>query len=340
MNTYEKCLDNIKNYYNMNFISFDGEYFTIKDADEYLYKVHKSTILYRYKINMFGGNEFSQYNFETYLAKNHPDLLYVSGSCLTIKSTVKLKCLTCGQEFQTKYSDLIRYRGNCKTHVPKKENIKKQKRKNKTKEVNKKEKIENDFSNDYPFLAKEWCVDKNGEILISYGKYSKKKYWWKCSICGYEWKTELRNRTVKSSGCKICSAKEKDSKIQKMVFEFINSLGYSVLREDQCSLYVKNPKTNRRMFYDNEIPDLKLIIEVHGLQHYKSNNGIHEYEAKRKGITREQAYEEMKERDLFKKNFCLENGYHYLEISYKDVETNYYKDLIINKINSIIKSSL
>lgn len=327
MDAYKKCLDNIENYYRMIFVSFDGEYFIIKDAEEYFYKIHLSTIFYKYKINMFGGNEFSQYNFKTYLSKNHPDLLYISGICLTTKSTIKLKCLACGQEFQTTYSDLMRNMGKCKSHIPKKE-------------ANKKEKIESNFSNDYPLLAKEWCVDKNGRILTNYAKYSKKKYWWKCSKCGYEWKTELKNRTVKSSGCKVCSSKEKDSKIQKMVFEFISSLGYFVLRENQCSLCVKNPKTNRRMFYDNEIPDLKLIIEVHGIQHYKSNNGIHEYEAKRKGISREEAYEEMKERDLFKKNFCLEHGYHYLEISYKDVENKSYKEIIINKINSILKSSL
>ena len=56
-----------------------------------------------------------------------------------------------------------------------------------------------------PLLLKEWDYEKNKELGLFPDKlttHSNKKAWWKCSACGYEWKTTVANR----SGCSSCPA--------------------------------------------------------------------------------------------------------------------------------------
>ena len=60
----------------------------------------------------------------------------------------------------------------------------------------------NDLKSQYPELAEEWS-DKN-ELhpdMVTTG--SSKKVWWKCHICGYEWRAVIKNR-VGGSGCPNC----------------------------------------------------------------------------------------------------------------------------------------
>ena len=60
---------------------------------------------------------------------------------------------------------------------------------------------ENDFQMLYPEVAKEWDYEKNGELKPEqFLPKSGKKVFWRCSICGYEWQTEIRNRT-NGHGC-------------------------------------------------------------------------------------------------------------------------------------------
>ena len=59
----------------------------------------------------------------------------------------------------------------------------------------------NDLKTLYPEIAKEWNYDKNGDLKPEqFLPKSGKKVWWRCSICGHEWKTEIRNRT-NGHGC-------------------------------------------------------------------------------------------------------------------------------------------
>lgn len=67
---------------------------------------------------------------------------------------------------------------------------------------------ENDFQTLYPELSMEWHHEKNSPKMPNeFLPKSGKKVWWKCSICGFEWETEIRNRT-NGHGCPKC-AKEK-----------------------------------------------------------------------------------------------------------------------------------
>ena len=64
---------------------------------------------------------------------------------------------------------------------------------------------ETDLLTKYPEIAKELHPTKNG--LINPSKImpgTHKKYWFKCSKCGYEWEAQLKSR-VSGCGCPVCS---------------------------------------------------------------------------------------------------------------------------------------
>lgn len=55
-----------------------------------------------------------------------------------------------------------------------------------------------------PELIDEWDYEKNGKIKPEYVSYgTDKKYWWKCSKCGYEWMASVNHR-VHGRGCPKC----------------------------------------------------------------------------------------------------------------------------------------
>ena len=61
----------------------------------------------------------------------------------------------------------------------------------------------NDLESKYPDLSKEWS-DKNNLLPCEVTAKSGKKVWWKCKICGQEWKSIIANRS-KGCGCPVCS---------------------------------------------------------------------------------------------------------------------------------------
>ena len=87
--------------------------------------------------------------------------------------------------------------------------------------------------------------------------------------------------------------------------------------------------------YDNEIVELKIIIEVMGIQHYKISN-FTKKNAERRGMTLEEYFKYRQWIDEFKRQFVLDNGYFYLAIPYWTEETEEYKELIDNAIQEQI----
>ena len=65
------------------------------------------------------------------------------------------------------------------------------------------------------------------------------------------------------------------SSFERLTMEFLEQLPYTILHENYCTLTPINPKTGYYLYFDNEIVELKLIIEVIGIQHYELN-GLHE----------------------------------------------------------------
>lgn len=70
----------------------------------------------------------------------------------------------------------------------------------------------NDLLSKRPDIAKEWNYEKNDNLtpeMVTSG--SSKKVWWKCYVCGHEWKTTIDHRTH-GRRCPICANKLKGRK--------------------------------------------------------------------------------------------------------------------------------
>ena len=57
----------------------------------------------------------------------------------------------------------------------------------------------------FPEIAHEWHPEKNQHQPTYYKKSAGDKVWWLCSTCSHEWPAQIRNRTIRKSGCPACS---------------------------------------------------------------------------------------------------------------------------------------
>ena len=65
----------------------------------------------------------------------------------------------------------------------------------------------NDFATLHPDLAAEWS-DRNGDLKPdAINERSTKNVWWKCSVCGNEWKSVVKSR-VRGRVCPVCADRE------------------------------------------------------------------------------------------------------------------------------------
>ncbi len=109
----------------------------------------------------------------------------------------------------------------------------------------------NDLATTYPELVSEWNYEKNGQSspdAITAGTH--RKYWWKCSSCGYEWQAAVSNRS-KGRGCPSCARKATTESKEKAIFQY-SSYGeflkeYSSIKEAKeatglNTLHVSSPQ--------------------------------------------------------------------------------------------------
>ena len=76
-----------------------------------------------------------------------------------------------------------------------------------------------------------------------------------------------------------------------------------------CSVYEEVKLLGSRLIADFFIPDMKVIIEVHGEQHYRYIKHFHKSEA---------AFNSSKIRDLQKKEWCDVNDFSFIELPYNE----------------------
>ena len=140
---------------------------------------------------------------------------------------------------------------------------------------------------------------------------------------------------IRHKGCSLLNGK---SRLQRKVEDYISSKYkyYTLLHENNCTLIPKSPITNYNLYFDNEIKELKFIIEVHGLQHYKTCTWDKKT-AKRDNVCQEDVFKKRQFYDLYKKDYALNHGYSYLEIPYWTEIDGSYKKLIDDKIKEIVK---
>ena len=126
----------------------------------------------------------------------------------------------------------------------------------------------------YPKILPRWS-DKNKKTAYEYSPHSEKRIWFHCDKHG-DYERRVCDITVLDCNCLYCLQEDNFSILEKKVNRFLTEdLGYEVLHERRCNIMPFNPKTGRELPYDNEIPELKLIIEVHGQQHYEITSFTH-----------------------------------------------------------------
>ena len=190
----------------------------------------------------------------------------------------------------------------------------------------------------FPEIIDLWS-DKNEKSPYEYHPHSHKFIWLKCENGIHnDYQRRISDYTSQHfTCCSNCVKENQESKLQKAVRMFLETLPYRLLHEFDCDIVPINPDTKMKMPFDNEICNINhknLIIEVHGEQHYKLN-GWHIARSKHTHRTPEEEFEYQKWKDLFKKEYAISNKYEYLEIPYYSIIDDSYKDLIINKINEI-----
>lgn len=187
----------------------------------------------------------------------------------------------------------------------------------------------------YPIVLEYWS-DKNKVSPYEIAPKSNKKFIFFCKKHG-EFEITMCDFIESFYRCPKCSVEAAASSYQVMLENYLNDIGLFHLKEYDCNLKPTNIKTGRVLPYDNEIPDLKLIIEVNGMQHYKVC-GLTKMNASHMNVEPEEYLEYQQWKDSLKKNYAINHGYNYLEIPYtafnKDED---YKKLIDNEIEKITR---
>ena len=195
--------------------------------------------------------------------------------------------------------------------------------------------------NKYPQVQELWSDKNTMDINKAYCTYNKVPIYWKCPDGKHEDFERQINETIHVNfRCPKCSVENIESYLETKVKEHITkNYNYELKHEYQCTIIPINPQTKRPLPFDNEIIDLKLIIEVNGSQHYDINaySGIWN----KKNITPEEQLHKRKLYDRYKRFIARCNGYFYLEIPYwTDNKDEDWKKLIDDKINEIIKKKI
>lgn len=179
----------------------------------------------------------------------------------------------------------------------------------------------------YPISQEIWS-DKNKESVLNYSPHSNKKVWWKCfNKIHDDFYKDINDMVRDHFHCPECSKLLNQSNLQEKVYRYLKRLGYNVNTEYACTFIPTNPKTNYKLPYDNEIPELNLIIEVMGIQHYKITN-FTKLSAQKKGISFEEEFQYSQWKDSYKKEQALLHGYNYIAIPYWSENNDEYKKII------------
>ena len=138
--------------------------------------------------------------------------------------------------------------------------------------------------------------------------------------------------------CSECAREHEESSLQAKVSRHLAEQYHcTVNHERDCILRCINQNNGYVLPYDNEViyGDIKLIIEVNGIQHYECG-GLTKLVAAQMNISNQEAFEYQKWKDEYKKQYAISQGYHYLEIPYWTEHDESYKQLIDDKIHKIL----
>jgi hypothetical protein len=177
---------------------------------------------------------------------------------------------------------------------------------------------------------------KNELSAFDYFSGSEKVVWWICPNEHPDYKRNILLSLTCDFRCPKCQQEMDCSYLQDKVNKYLNFLGYNNLKEYSGNLECFNPKTNRRLPYDNEI-EIGIIFEVNGKGHYILDS-FSKMAAKQNETTPEYEFEYLQWKDAYKKQFAINNDYMFVEIPYwTDNEEEEWKQIIDDAITYRIK---
>jgi len=120
-----------------------------------------------------------------------------------------------------------------------------------------------------------------------------------CDVCGNIFSAQLCHIS-NGSWCPHCK-----NKTEAILFEFLKSIHTNTIHQFNVN-WCRSQSSNRYLPYDFCIPELKIIIELDGRQHFSqvSNWG---------------SPEETQERDKYKEQRAIENQYHVIRLLQEDI---------------------
>lgn len=143
-------------------------------------------------------------------------------------------------------------------------------------------------------------------------KFSHDKYFFDCNCCGFVFESILKNVTKKNNPtwCPICP-----NKTETKLYEHLK-ITYPTIKSQYRTSWCKNPKTNYSLPFDFCIENLKIIIELDGIQHFEQ-------------VSSWLSPKDNQKRDHYKMKLALKNNYTVIRLYQKDVwddRKTYWKD--------------
>ena len=135
----------------------------------------------------------------------------------------------------------------------------------------------NSLQDKFSFLIDEWNYEKNNELkpnMVNYG--SKRKVWWKCKRCGYEWQAQICNRTSdNATGCPNCSSIYSTSLSEQAIYWVLKQYFPGALNR------VKLKDEKGKIEVDVLLSNINVAVEYDGIYWHQNKKDIDKNKEKR-----------------------------------------------------------
>lgn len=108
----------------------------------------------------------------------------------------------------------------------------------------------------------QYWSSKNKECHNQVFICSGKSYLFDCKDCGRDFKMQIASITSRGTWCPTCK-----HKTEKKLMDFLHKY-YHIIHQFRTE-WCRNPETNKYLPFDFCIPELDIIIELDGIQHFK-----------------------------------------------------------------------
>lgn len=130
---------------------------------------------------------------------------------------------------------------------------------------------------------------------------------------------------LQGHGCSICKASKGELAIKAILDK------YNIINKSEYIL----PEVVSQRKFDFYLPDYRILIEFHGIQHYEYIPFLHDYD--------EDNFLKQKDRDILKKDNAYRFKYKLVEFNYKQFKymTEYeFEYMVINRLNKTISNKV